>query len=180
MKNLLIFLILILFFGCKDSQNKNQNIIKSENKIDTHNLVNIYPFNKAEKIEVISYPARHIWDKNFSFSGENIVKNGKLNLDSKYFKQRKTITNEQARFFFAPLIYIKCKKTEMAACYNPRDLFLFYDKNGKIFEFFEICFECLQAKSSEKFPKVNICAENILENENNLRKLGIDYISEEK
>ena len=176
MKNLLILLISILFIGCKENTRKSEIKI-SKNTIE---LRNKYPFNKAEKIEVISYPTRHNWDKNFSFSGDNIVKNGKLNLDSKYFKQRKVITNEEARFFFEPLIYSKCKQIEMAACYNPRHLFLFYDKNGKIFEFFEICLECLQSKSSEKFPKVDICGKYYNIYEDNFRKIGIKYLRDEK
>jgi hypothetical protein len=36
-------------------------------------------------------------------------------------------------------------------CYNPRNAILFLDRNGKVFESIEICFECQKTKeSSEK------------------------------
>ena len=180
MKKILILLILILFFGCKDNQNKNQNIIKSENKIDTQNLVNIYPFNKAEKIEVISYPVRNSWDKNFSFSAKNIVSNKKLIIDSSYFKERIVISKQQAEIFFKPLIFDKCKEEVGVACYDPRHLFLFYNKEGKIFEYYEICFDCLRAYSTGKFPATNICYGSEEMYKNNLRKIGIKYFGDEK
>ena len=168
MKNLFILIITVLFLGCKEKTETPKS------------LENIYPFNKAKKIEVISYPVRSSWDTNFNFSRKNIISKGKLVIDSSYFKDRIVITKQQTEMFFKPLILNKCKEEVDVACYDPRHLFLFYDKTGKIFEFYEICFDCLRAYSTGKFPATNICYGSEEMYKNNLRKIGIKYFRDEK
>ena len=62
------------------------------------------------------------------------------------------------------------------ACYEPRYAILFIDKEGKAFEFIEICFECQKTvNSSDKIYFGEVCNEKF----NLLKKLflnaGINY-----
>jgi hypothetical protein len=44
-----------------------------------------------------------------------------------------------------------------AACFDPRDMIVFYDKNNKPFEYIEICFGCSYYRGGEKVPTISLC-----------------------
>jgi hypothetical protein len=51
------------------------------------------------------------------------------------------------------------------SCFNPRNALIFYDKNGKVFDYLEICFECDQIKSkSDRIYFNSACTQ------------GLDYV----
>jgi len=64
----------------------------------------------------------------------------------------------------------------MDMCYNPRNAILFKDKNGKVFEFIEICFECKRVReSSEKISLGQMCDQKLDMIKDIFKKAGIEY-----
>ena len=62
------------------------------------------------------------------------------------------------------------------ACYNPRNALLFYDKNGNIFDYLEICFECHESKSMSDRIKVGTeCTQKYELLRRYFSSLGINY-----
>ncbi|MFT3704910.1 MAG: hypothetical protein QM802_21265 [Agriterribacter sp.] len=61
-------------------------------------------------------------------------------------------------------------------CYNPRNAILFLDKDNKVFEFIEICFECEQTRtSSEKLSLGTDCNQKFLLIKDFFKSTGIQY-----
>lgn len=63
--------------------------------------------------------------------------------------------------------------SSMTKCYNPRHLVLFYDKEGKIFEYFEACLEC--GGSHSGFDHNEVCMERTGDLKKIFTKSGIKY-----
>ena len=64
----------------------------------------------------------------------------------------------------------------MSFCYNPRNAILFLDKNGKVFEYIEICFECNETKeSSEKVSLGQMCDEKMGMLKDFFKIVGLEY-----
>jgi hypothetical protein len=64
----------------------------------------------------------------------------------------------------------------MIQCYNPRNAILFMNKDGKAFEFIEICFECERTKeSSEKISLGQMCDQKLEMIKDIFKKAGIEY-----
>jgi hypothetical protein len=61
-------------------------------------------------------------------------------------------------------------------CYNPKNAILFLDRNGKVFEYVEICFECQKTKeSSEKILLGQMCDEKMNMLKQFFKKIGIEF-----
>ena len=61
-------------------------------------------------------------------------------------------------------------------CYNPRNAILFLDKNNKVFEFIEICFECKQTRtSSDNVSLGTECNQKLLLIKDLFKEAGIKY-----
>lgn len=117
-----------------------------------------YPFSKAVKIAVVSYPS---WMsisinekyKDGSFKeGLHVIK-GKLYRSS--IKEYVTLNTSQRDNLTNIIFNTAFRKTgyneiEKAACFDPRNAILFYDNRGQIFDYIEICFEC---KNDVSFSK---------------------------
>lgn len=73
------------------------------------------------------------------------VENGVLNRSS--LKEIKELSSTQIDEL-TELLYNTTTRTgrhhpnPSHACFNPRDAFVFFDRNGKVFDFLEVCFEC--------------------------------------
>lgn len=73
------------------------------------------------------------------------------------FRQTVKVKKEDFNLLYT-LLY---KKRELETiisnkdCYNPRNGILFYNKDNKVFAFFEICFECQGNKSTKDIPKID-------------------------
>ncbi len=156
------FIILILissvFFGQK--------------KISTAEILNSFPLKKAVKIKIVSYnidfpgialppPPPKIasdpaavkkWEESLKkpidindiLSKENLV-----GID-----ESKTLTLAEIHQLYN-VIYNTCGKfvggnVMVNKCFFPRNAVLFYDENDKVFDIFEICFECDGLRTSSK------------------------------
>lgn len=141
-----------------------------------------YPFSKAVKIIVLSYPlqdmepeiiyktdsADHVQadtsDKGYDSVKTGLhIKNGVLNVSS--LKEVKTLNTRQINNL-TNILYnttYRRKSVIMVAdpggkCFNPRNAILFYDKNGKIFDYLVVCFECQHYESlSDKISVGTYC-----------------------
>jgi hypothetical protein len=121
-----------------------------------------YPFSKAAKIVAVSYkwnvraPDVLINDTTTKlpdtvFRSDLHVEHGKLNYSS--LKEIKMLTSTQVssltRIIYNTAYRRKCSHMPDPgyACYNPRNAILFYDKNGRIYDYLEVCFECEKISS---------------------------------
>jgi len=103
----------------------------------------IFPFNKAFRIDVISFD---------SILGKTPIDNDTI----RYSKTKETVTlsttnvNKLTDILYN---YNYSKETNSfvirtAACYYPRHAIVFLNKSNKIITFIEICFECRRVKTS--------------------------------
>ena len=61
-------------------------------------------------------------------------------------------------------------------CYNPRNAILFLDKEQKVFEFIEICFECDNTRESSKHVSLGTdCNQKLQLIKNLFRSVGIEF-----
>lgn len=135
--------------------------------------INSYPFNKASQIKIISYNlnsdgmtrvSSETYDKETGRTVTNLEYNigiefPRKNLDSLSLEnvtQIKTLNISQVEKL-SDIMYNTCSRLNIncsqiiRGCYLPRNAILFFDENGKVFEYLEICFEC---KTKETFGKI--------------------------
>lgn len=110
-----------------------------------------YPFNKAKRIELISFA-----DFASGFTVALPVKNGRLN-QSKIRDQvilNTAQVNELTDIWFnvgrTPVPNLKYKSIISVSCYEPRNGIIFIDAKGHVFEYVEICFGCQKNRYSSK------------------------------
>jgi len=144
----------IIFFSCREtSVKKNQALNKVQTqKSDQYDpgetsciysktakkLTDTYPFDQADKIEIVSYPVR-----------SDAYSNDKLIVDSSFvvkgIKDRIVLTTQQSDSLFSILFDYKTKREGSvvpdADCYNPRHSIIFYHRTKPI-AFLEVCLEC--------------------------------------
>jgi hypothetical protein len=174
MKNIrhIIFLCLItLLFGCDNSSNKstieNKTVKPSVDSFDggetscvyaktTKKLSETFPFNVADKIEVVSYTCRTC-AKDYHDSDSLIVDNKFI---VKNTQDKVTLTKSQIDSLFSILYNYKMKRkgnfVYEAACYMPRHSIVFY-KNQKPISFLEICFECFNYRQTKNVDFGEFC-----------------------
>ena len=120
----------------------------------------LYPYCRAKKIIAVSFPGIQpngnvlINDTlnvpDTIFKNELHIKNGKLNYSS--IIEIKELNSEQIAKLTNIIYNTRVRKPSNYAdpgykCYNPRNALIFYDRDGKIFDYLEVCFECLQEES---------------------------------
>ncbi|RKR11604.1 hypothetical protein C8C83_3344 [Flavobacterium sp. 90] len=142
-------------------------------KFDLSKRINSYPFNKASQIKIISYNlnsdgmtrvSSETYDKETGKTVTNLEYNigielPRNNLDSLSLEnvtQIKILNLSQIEKL-SDILYNTCSRLNIncseiiRGCYLPRNAILFFDENGKVFEYLEICFEC---KTKETFGKI--------------------------
>ena len=153
---------------------------KIKQKYDT-----TYPYSIAKYIKVISYPNRTIWDCKkispgaFQFNSM-VVKDGKLNFDLSKIIDNVTLNTEQANQLFDILQNKTCLSIEADACYEPRHLIIFYDKNDRIIEYIELCLGCVNYRISEKMAQFDMCNSKMRLLNGFFVKIGIKYFKDLK
>ncbi len=107
---------------------------------------NTPPFDKTTKIEAISFNLSKFYDdlraqKKGMDEIETPVKitNGVLFVP--HIVNRSTLTPEQVQNLFETLFFNKGGNSDMAKCYSPNEVFVFYE-GSKPFAFLELCFGC--------------------------------------
>ncbi|SEO91969.1 hypothetical protein [Mucilaginibacter sp. OK283] len=141
------------------------------NQYTVANRLKKYPYSAAIKIMLVSYygggqpnqdikidspftapiPTTHKQDKHYLGL---VIKNKKLDystlIETKVLnrKQVEELTNIVFNYDFAGMKNYTV--TGFAACFDPRNSILFFDKNGKIFDHLDICFHCNNYESTSK------------------------------
>lgn len=130
-----IFLLgLLLFVSCK-----NESALTYSKEFDLKGF---------SKIEVLSYPDRMLWDT--LESSEEVIKDGRLNFDSTFVKERVILSEKQSSELIKIFCQDSCYMEKVTApCFDPRDMILFRDNKNKIIAYKEFCFECSNSRSSK-------------------------------
>jgi len=141
------------------------------NKHTVANRLKKYPYSAAIKIMLVSYygggqpnqdikidspfttsiPSTHVRNKHYMGL---VIKNKKLDysplIETKVLnrKQVEELTNIVFNYDFAGMKNYTV--TGFAACFEPRNSILFFDKNGKILDHLDICFQCHNYESASK------------------------------
>lgn len=137
--------------------------------------LNKYPFSKAAKILAVSFngdpdpnpeinldnpkqkPDTLTYKEQQLLKGLTIINN---RLDYSTLYEVKTLNQDQI-IHLTNIMYNAVYKKILAntadighSCYNPRNAFVFLNKQGRVIDYLEICFECKQYES--KYGKLNI------------------------
>jgi len=130
-------------------------------KFSLEKRIAFYPFNKNSQIKVVSFGLQldsnqRKLDKYYQLPklNDTICLSQLDDIHSLSLTQIDTLTD---------ILYNECSRWNIgeyneAGCYYPRNAILFVDKEGKIFEYMEICFECIRIEiSTPKFRKPDLC-----------------------
>ncbi|TPG41979.1 hypothetical protein EAH81_06555 [Flavobacterium pectinovorum] len=151
--------------------NKSKKV--TETNFNLSKRINSYPFNKASQIKIISYNlnsdgmtrvSAETYDKETGRTVTTLDYNigielPRKNLDSLSLEnvtQIKTLNLSQVEKL-SDILYNTCSRLNtncseiIRGCYLPRNAILFFDENGKVFDYLELCFEC---KTKESFGKI--------------------------
>lgn len=139
-----------------------------------------FKLQNLEKIELLSYPDRIMWDtlrKGEDLIYGKIVSNNKLDIDSTFVRERIELNKIQQKELINLLVQDTCLVQEMqAACYMPRHLILFRDKKNRILGYQEFCFTCVGSRESKNLEIYNdFC---MSEMRDFFEKAGIKYFVE--
>ena len=116
-----------------------------------------YPFSKAVKILVVSYPLQYDDQPIHDDAGKRLnpyidtiksglhIKNGILNDTS--LIEKKQLTSFQINKLSNLIYNISYRKRNRlispgAKCFDPRNAIIFFNKKGEIFDYVQICFGC--------------------------------------
>jgi hypothetical protein len=116
-----------------------------------------YPFINAREIQLVSFKSSYdsVWGQYFKDSlprkNDTVVYSKLFEIRTLTQSQIDTLTdlifNYDNKSIYKPKRNVYFIGTSMN-CYNPRNAILFIDKDRKVFEFIEICFECDKFYSS--------------------------------
>ncbi|WP_316785972.1 hypothetical protein [Pedobacter frigiditerrae] len=140
-----------------------------------------YPFNKAAKIQLVSYKFSMYTDKDVNKKAKVNMPNLKRPICTEPFEEIKTLTSngiDKLSDILYNYGYLrKPNITGEKKCYEPRNGILFLDERSKCFDFIEICFDCEKIVSSSK--KINLGKEldykKIALFKDLFRKAGVKY-----
>jgi len=162
-----------------EMEEKNHHCVKKTNKTFTARLKK-YPFNVATQIQLVSFKAgvdtSQLQDmKNLDSLprlNDTICYSKLTELKSITFPQIDKLTDILYNYGYGGTIHIG----SIPLCYFPRNAILFLDKNGKVFEYIEICFECSKTKeSSDKISLGQMCDEKMGMLKDFFKTVGIEY-----
>jgi hypothetical protein len=169
-----VFLILFCVFfsilvngqlpsGGREATEKEQKLFESSQdcfkvkSIPLTKRLKLYPFNNTNKIQLVSFKSS--LDSSFGeYYKDSLPRKNDTICYSKLY-EIKTLENSQLDPL-TDIIYnygfkfkYKGKRNvyfigSVLQCYNPRNAILFLDKDNKVFEFIEICFECEKKRTS--------------------------------
>ena len=152
----------------------NHNCIKRSNKTFTSRL-KYYPFNVASSVQLVSFDlGKYIIDDEDSIKKiNNQVLKSKLNeVKTLTLPQIDKLTDILFNYGFRGDILV----IQELACYDPRNGIVFLDKNNKVVECIEICFECRKTvQSSEKIAIGEMCDQKLDMLKNFFKEVGIEY-----
>ncbi|HEX3384571.1 MAG TPA: hypothetical protein VHS53_05255 [Mucilaginibacter sp.] len=129
-----------------------------------------YPFNKAAKILAVSFDGTPEADIDIKI-GDTVPKrkphglifqNDTLDLSNLF--EIKELTSEEINRLTNIMFNTKVKVPNNYAdlgytCFSPRNALVFYDKDGKVYDYIQICFECrnYESKSQKLYLSTSGC-----------------------
>jgi len=159
-------------------------------KYSIQKRLKFYPFSKAVKIVAVSYKCEFPPDdlpdtlskklNDTIFDAGLHINNGRLNQTS--IKEIRYLNPSQINKL-TNIIYNTDFKVQIvfnsiigSACYDPRNALLFYDKDGKVFDALEICFQCRESHSiSDRITVGTLCTQKYELLRRFFLSLGINY-----
>lgn len=124
---------------------------------------NIFPFSKSDKIIAISFQNLEVKPYDYkSLLSENILVDSLIDESIDITSSRDSL--------FAIFFDYEGEARISADCYNPRHTILFYAQDD-IIAYYEVCFECDDARSSFSFP--GICIAQSCTMQRFLKKVGL-------
>lgn len=151
-----------------------------------------YPFSKAVKILAISYPALDVPNEEVIIDGDSLkhivpphnigLHVIKDSLDFCNLLEVKILDQIQINRL-TNIIYNTDFKKKMgfsqtggASCYEPRNAFIFFDRQGKVYDYLEICFGCQHYSSkSDKLDIGQLCTQKYEILRRYFKSMGINY-----
>ena len=117
--------------------------------------MSFYPFNKADKILVISFDDRSLGDK-MPVQDDSLVYSKIKEVKVLDKQQTDSLTDILFNIGYRGLINVLYEP----ACFQPRNGLVFLDRNNQVLEYVAICFECEDiALSSEKIMLGEFCTQ---------------------
>ena len=163
--SLILFLIIIVFIG-KYQYDQNQ-------KVDDF-------FSKVNKIEIVSYPSRTNWEESDRLKTSELhLILEKSSFKGKYIKDRILLSEEQKNKLIDVFKNINLGIATQAACYEPRHLIVCFDKENKVYGYFELCIECGTYDSSKNMEGIlNFSMKKGAEFEMLFKEFGIKHFTD--
>ncbi len=160
-----IFLLIIVLIG-KYQYDQNQ-------KVDDF-------FSKVNKVEIVSYPSRTNWEENDRLKTSELhLILEKSSFKEKYIKDRILLSEEQKNKLIDVFKNINLGIATQAACYEPRHLIVCFDKENKVYGYFELCIECGTYDSSKNMEGIlNFSMEKGAEFEMLFKEFGIKHFTD--
>jgi len=162
----------------------NTNCTRRTNKSLSERLKN-YPFNLTTEVRLVSFRDNiDTINGQIEYGRDSLPRMNDTICYSRLFEIKKLTFAEVDRltdiFYNYGIPYHppdgKFYIGSVAQCYNPRNAILFFDRNGKAFEFIEICFECKQTReSSDKISLGQMCDQKLDMIKDIFKKAGIEY-----
>ena len=194
--NICCFIVCLTVSG----QDSTSDIDKSQKidyiKYSLSERSNFYPFNITSKVVIVSFDkqVKKIDSSDWRFGKSAYkgyagdVKYGLpfLNDTIRLSKliQSKILSNNQVDSL-TDILYNTCYRwtiieTSKAMCYLPHNAILFFDKNDRVIDYIEICFDCHQFKySNKKIERFEQCDFAVLELKKYFRDMGL-YVTEKE
>ncbi len=159
-------------------EERNHDCVKKGKTSFSDRLKN-YPFDVSTCIQFVSFVSGIYEQNNIRTKSDSLPR---MNDTVVYAKltEVKTLTFRQvdalSDIFYNYGFRGRITTIGNAACYMPRNAILFLDKNNKVVEFIEICFECDRTKeSSLKISLGEMCTQKLDMLKNLFRKVGVEY-----
>lgn len=145
----------------------------------------LYPFNKATQIQLVSFKSRYdtavgeYYKDSLPHMNDTVCYSKLFEVKTLISTQVDTLTDLIYNYGFKFKYKPKGKVYFIGAisqCYHPRNAILFLDKDNKLFEFIEICFECERTRiSSDKVSFGTDCNQKLQLIKSFFKDTGIKY-----
>lgn len=156
----------------EELNNELGNECFNSHKYNRLQRLNIYPFNKAKEIKIISFKADDfipVKNKNIDYS--RVIDSQILNPG-----QTDELTDILYNIGFDPNFKVENRVMDFSPCYEPRNGILFLNSKGKAFEFIEMCFGCNKTRTSSNKVKEGIfCSQKFSLLKDFFQNTGIKY-----
>lgn len=141
-KSILIFALLCTVLSCKKQDEKVEKVQSTEF------------LKEFDKIRLVSYNTkRDVYSSDYELK----IENDTIKIPNVKFIDNVVLKKDESDKIFQILLSSPEIGT-LADCYNPRHVFLFYEKN-KMVDFFEFCAECGGSRASKNIKINSFCTE---------------------